>query len=677
MWEKKDTLSPDSKTVLPNPEGDYIHQVDISFGYTTYKRMYFYSGSFINIRTYASDYYEHVLEMFNEVHPESYSWVSKSYYGRADMFRYITYSGYYYIKVRAWHQGTYGLADLDIWVEYGDTYHLHYDDCPVTGNGFRCDHTSTSTYNYFTCKLTGDSRIWIEHGSGIPGKIIAHNDDYGYHGGDFYWGQKSRVKKSFSTPVGATLISSNSSYNPTGYCDVYMKCGNASYSSSYFPNLKSDDAVRSDSDNGNYNCINWSGGMASSQYIWVWPPWDWPWTSSPYNSNTLQAFDNYYGNKKYNGSTYYRYVGAQTYTKNGAYSYNGIVALWYNSNSWDIMLEQWGSYTHGSVRKPGNNHPHGYDWESKTGGLQRFFHPRFALENYGTNKYGGIQYYYKYPSSKGGSIGKNLTLEQSITSGLTVIENIKFTESENIKIQNLKKNIPENIIIEFNSKYKAWKEIWNNPEISMHSYPGKYIDNKQYEEFYEFCELQGKTVLPLLFENYENGCYFDRIPIMQLTKPYYKQLQKQIEEELKKNKYDSEGKYIAPLPRRFWMRYIKKIIESFDSLDLNKSKLILKTEQEKLYLKEVFLKQNFPNPVSLETEICFGLPEPDYVTLEVFNSQGQLAAILLKNKKLPAGSNIIKWNIQSPNNLINLNSGVYIYKLTTSTKIITKKLNIL
>lgn len=73
LWEKKDTLSSDSKTELPNPYGDYDHQVNISFGYTTYKRIYLYSGTFVIIITYASDYYDHVLEVFNEVYTENYS----------------------------------------------------------------------------------------------------------------------------------------------------------------------------------------------------------------------------------------------------------------------------------------------------------------------------------------------------------------------------------------------------------------------------------------------------------------------------------------------------------------------------------------------------------------------------------------------------------------------------
>ena len=268
LWEKRDTLNQDSKTVLPNPLGDYLHQVDITFSYTTYKKIYFSSGRYVCVSTYASDSYEHVLEVFRETDPESDSWVSKSYNGRTKIFRYIQNSGYYYIRIRAWHQGTYGLADLDIKWDTGGW--LHYDDCPVAGNGFRCSHTSTSEYNYFTCKLTGDTGIWIEHGSGMPGKIIAYNNDYGYHGGNYYWGIASRVKKSFSIPVGATLISSYSSYFPTGFCDVYMKCRNSTISP-YFDNLEPDDAIRSSNTNNfEYNCASWGGGRVDlGRYFWA------------------------------------------------------------------------------------------------------------------------------------------------------------------------------------------------------------------------------------------------------------------------------------------------------------------------------------------------------------------------------------------------------------------------
>ena len=56
------------------------------------------------------------------------------------------------------------------------------------------DYTLTEEINYFTCYLSGDSRLWIEsYEPGLNGRILGYNDDYS-GSGDFPWGYNARVK---------------------------------------------------------------------------------------------------------------------------------------------------------------------------------------------------------------------------------------------------------------------------------------------------------------------------------------------------------------------------------------------------------------------------------------------------------------------------------------------------
>ena len=249
-----------SGQVLDNPAGNYYHKVNVNFRYTTYKQFYFSAGQQVFFTTYAPSGYYHVMEVFNRSNPENYSWVDLSNSsGLASLNINIPSTGYYYIRIRSYYQETQGLVNLNVNGQY------YYTDCPVSGSGLSTYHDHNTTYNYFTCFLTGDSRIWIND-TQFPGKIRAFNDDY-YGSGDFSWGYSSRVKKHFNVNISGPLVSSYSSYNPLGKCDIYYKCQNSTIMP-YFPNLKDDDAIQSAPASNSYNCISWSGGIT---WYWEWP----------------------------------------------------------------------------------------------------------------------------------------------------------------------------------------------------------------------------------------------------------------------------------------------------------------------------------------------------------------------------------------------------------------------
>ena len=75
-------------------------------------------------------------------------------------------------------------------------------------------------------------------------------------------------------------------------------------------------------------------------------------------------------------------------------------------------------------------------------------------------------------------------------------------------------------------------------------------------------------------------------------------------------------------------------------------------------VKGISLDQNFPNPVTGETEIHFYLPEDAHVQLSLFNSVGQKVKVLI-DADAPAGTNIARFNTES------LKEGMYYYRLNS------------
>ncbi|MBN2710060.1 MAG: T9SS type A sorting domain-containing protein, partial [Calditrichaceae bacterium] len=82
------------------------------------------------------------------------------------------------------------------------------------------------------------------------------------------------------------------------------------------------------------------------------------------------------------------------------------------------------------------------------------------------------------------------------------------------------------------------------------------------------------------------------------------------------------------------------------------------------------LEQNYPNPFNPITTIEFHLPSASLVELNIFNVLGQKVAALI-NGNCKAGVNKVQFNAQ------NLASGMYLYKLKTSSGTISKKMLLL
>lgn len=79
------------------------------------------------------------------------------------------------------------------------------------------------------------------------------------------------------------------------------------------------------------------------------------------------------------------------------------------------------------------------------------------------------------------------------------------------------------------------------------------------------------------------------------------------------------------------------------------------------------LKQNYPNPFNPSTQISFSLAKDGFVKLVVYNLLGQEVKTLI-NRNMEAGSHSMSFDAYD------LQSGIYIYKLTSAGSTLTKKM---
>jgi hypothetical protein len=87
-------------------------------------------------------------------------------------------------------------------------------------------------------------------------------------------------------------------------------------------------------------------------------------------------------------------------------------------------------------------------------------------------------------------------------------------------------------------------------------------------------------------------------------------------------------------------------------------------------LIEMSLFQNYPNPFNPSTEIGYGVPGTEYVTLKVYDLLGREVATLVNERKAP-GSYSVSFDASG------LASGVYFYRLEAGNFMQTKKLIVL
>ncbi|MDO8516633.1 MAG: T9SS type A sorting domain-containing protein [Nanoarchaeota archaeon] len=98
------------------------------------------------------------------------------------------------------------------------------------------------------------------------------------------------------------------------------------------------------------------------------------------------------------------------------------------------------------------------------------------------------------------------------------------------------------------------------------------------------------------------------------------------------------------------------------NLVLTRPEPVLVQEDENKPVPVPWVNQNYPNPFSSSTTIEYSVPQPQRVSLEVFNSQGQKLESLVDNEMQDSGKHSIRLNAGK------YASGLYFYKLKAEDK---------
>ncbi|MEN8229180.1 MAG: T9SS type A sorting domain-containing protein [Bacteroidota bacterium] len=553
-----------------------------------------------------------------------------------------SHGGFYYVFIRK--AGTSG-GTCDLKVSVGTSTYFHTSNCAVWGSRIECTKTVTETLNWFTADLdiNGDSHIWLEDQTGNPGEIIAYNDDWNVSSG-FDWGNNSRIRKNTSTNVRALIVSSHSSYYPIGNCDLYMNCKNSAISNKVSnPN----DAIQSAPSTNTYNCIAWSGGIVHSfGEHWFWPsnagnPWNaYDQLNSPYHE--LFSFDNYYANWCDGDSILARHTGqVMNFTRMDEYQPWACVALWGDGTNY---------FEHASVKKPANDQPHGYDWESKYGvGYERLFHPKDKLSGYGS-----IQWYYM---KTGYTTGPTPPTKKS-----AIIFNTANLTTDELNLMN-------QMVEAFSDKtrfeelYEFWKNTWDDPDLIHHSNPRMFAKSKQYKALLDYCENLGREAWPLVFKLFLEGEELNLLLIEDLTKKEY--LWKMVDI-LRKQNQESITNHTIPSQRANYIYYIAALLG-----ELEKE---LEREQNKNAVTDVLtLDQNpsinlYPNPAGNIVHIeLIGLQQTE-VVLKISDLTG---------KTLKSVTKTISGDYTFNINLEDIAIGAYICRIEAEKEIRTIRFDVI
>jgi hypothetical protein len=605
----------ETSRVLSNPQGNYEHAIDTAYSYSTFQWLYLNAGTTYTFSTYGSTK-DPVLHLFDPANIDARSWASDDYNGtwESNLAVTIPVTGYYNLLARPYFASQNGTTNIkqngvDLLV-----------NTPIGGERFFTTGKS-GELNYFTAKAStgtayaADTRIFTMLFSGSA--VSGYNDDYyNTSGGTWNWGLASRIKKNYTSASYYAYVCAYST-SGAGKCDVYLENGNATIPTTpneapNFPLLKGEDAIQGSPHNGDYNCISWSGGFSSGGF--QWPP---DYYSSWYVAgNPLASFDKFYAN------TPVRYPGAMNYTRTGATAANAAVDLWKTTSV----------YTHASVTKPGNSHPHGYDWESKPGSFDRTMHPRNALNN--ASWYGFVNDYYKPTGSFARMAGvvKNFATDtDAIKAGVAVFDKAALTTEAQDKLRLLVSKTDAAFARQFNELYDAWNKT-KTANASM-SNPELYCKNTEFETLASFAKKNPNSALVLAMDKFvnQNDHIIGQL-LWTLTNERYSKLLDEVKTERAANPNDEQGRYKIHGDHDNGILYVEKILKDFD----------LNTEIKPLV--ELVQVNISPNPVKDWFSIKLNVTATAKISVKATSAQTRAVKILQPEKELAAGNYEYKMN---------------------------------
>ena len=91
--------------------------------------------------------------------------------------------------------------------------------------------------------------------------------------------------------------------------------------------------------------------------------------------------------------------------------------------------------------------------------------------------------------------------------------------------------------------------------------------------------------------------------------------------------------------------------------------------------EQICLSPNYPNPFNSSTQIEYAIPRSAFVTLQIFNIQGQLVRMLVNESK-QSSRHTVTWDGCSDAGM-SVSSGIYFYQLHCDSNIESQKLLLL
>lgn len=502
---------------------DYECSESMPIKYTYHGLFYFVAGENVSIKSEAKDNFAHKINIYSWDAPDSYSWYGGT---NANLSFVAPVTGFYGIVARSAQVGGEGFCSILI----NGTHKIA--DVPVSLSRLIVSQSTDQKYNSFTTNSNVDPILWVEES--LQGKVIAMNDDY-QGDGDFDWKWDSRINTIYPRRAKTVVVAAANSYTPIGQTDIYARVKNKSFSKITFPLLNDNDCMLS-APEGDYNCIGWSGGLLCVR----WPEYE------GCDENWLDWYDTFYGSE--------RYPGSPLYTRQGANADNSMIDLWGVKNPINQPDQ---NYTHASIRKGGNDYPHGYDWESKTGEINpRVFHPRYAIG--GSRTYGEVLEHYRLIPDN----NTYRTLVESIADGDAVVETIAFNEAEVALIQSKLNDIKESLLAEFERLYSVWSGIYKELENSN---PSSFDNIGEYKSLLSFCQQNDmRYAIYNKIKNNENCAmklivdldYANNQSVLQRVKGYNRN-----------HKYDGSGAMIVESSMSFVKRFVKYLLSGEVSQD--------------------------------------------------------------------------------------------------------------
>jgi hypothetical protein len=604
--------------VLPNPAGNYSHDIETAFSYTTYAWVYLKKNTPYTFATSNTKNADPVLHLFHPGNMATMSWMNDNANTGTIESRITmtpTLEGYYQLVVR----GTKSIsAATNAYTDLFCNNAMLVQKARIGGNLFKSSiGATTDSLNFFTCRLNSkqaDTRLLLMNGQNFNANF--YNDDYGIHGGNWQWDFSSRINSDWPTGYKpfSTFVSAYSPFSE-GVADTYMGNRN-SVAWTFFANWKKDDCIQAgvgyplQPNPYYYNCIGWSGGLTNGFY---WPgSYFSTWTVY---GNELASFDNYYGN------TPARYPGAYTYSRTGANWSNAVVDLWATTNGGTGLY-----YTHGSVTKPGNNNPHGYDWDSKPGSTERSFHPRLGPAGETVANYGTPVNHYIHTGAFARLANANEaygTADEAVQAGVAVYDNPSLSEKAQLRLQEWTLKVDGERKTRFNQLYENWEKTW--VANAVQSNPAAYCRNTEYKQLEQWCLENKKEALWMLCSRFVAGDYLCETPLCAVSLKQYAYLLEEVKTEYKSNLYNRDGKYRIRSDYDNGIAYIEKLLTVIPPPEP-----VAVVENAGIIIS--------PNPVKDQFTVKLNILETARVSIKAISTQTRAVKILQPEKELAPGN---------------------------------------